>query len=169
MIKELRRGTAVKRFHAAYRLQEETVGHHSCNVALLLLRLWPGCRGELIVAALTHDIAECYTGDVPAPFKWDNPDIAKGLKEGEEEWLQANKVPVPELTPYEKIMLKAADLADLAMSSMEEVNRGNLYAKPIVDRCREKILEMDLEESIILRIQQMVMEVGEECQQTISK
>ena len=159
MINEIRRGFNVKRFHTTHRTQEETVGHHSANVCAIMLRLEPSCSRALILAALFHDVAEVYTGDVPAPFKWDNPHIAEGLKQGELEYFRQHNIPAPtewdELHDEDLALLKLADMLDLMLSSLEEVARGNRYAEdlymngckylagmPIYKRYEEKINTM---------------------------
>ncbi len=47
----------------------DTVGEHSHRVAMLLLMLHPLPSAHLIACALTHDAAEVFTGDMPAPMK----------------------------------------------------------------------------------------------------
>lgn len=62
------KGGEVKRFHTIKTIQEETNGHHSFLVAMLCELLSPG-RPTLLLAALTHDLAEHIVGDVPSPVK----------------------------------------------------------------------------------------------------
>ena len=143
MITEIRRGMNVKRFHTTVRLQEETIGHHSANVAAIILRLDPLCSRDLLVAALMHDIAEAYTGDVPAPFKWDYPDIAKGLKEGERSYVRDQYIPNPTLTDAEALLLKLADMLDLVLSSIEEWRKGNAYARVLTNNGIGYLRDMD--------------------------
>lgn len=169
MISELRAGNNVKRFHTTHRTQEETVGHHSANVCAILLRLVPDCSREMLVAALMHDIPESYTGDVPAPFKWDHPDIAKGLKEGELAYISANEIPHPHLTEFEKDMLKVADMVDLVLSSLEEMGRGNQYARELVSNGQQYLIDMELEQDVFETIGVMVGEVKDRWQLTTSR
>ena len=164
MITELRGGTAVERFHTTGRLSRETVGHHSCNVALLLLRLDPNCSRELLVAALTHDLAEVATGDVPATAKWDNPGLAKELKYSEAQWELDHDVPGARdfLSDKEIQLLKVADMADLVMSCVEESKRGNQYAVALVNNGMNWLQKCELlinDESLNKRLGAMIMEV----------
>jgi len=62
-------GSEVKRFHTLTTLQTETVGHHSHGVACFTLLLDPDASRQLLLAALFHDLAEQYTGDIPSPAK----------------------------------------------------------------------------------------------------
>lgn len=159
MITAIRRGLNVKRFHTVQRITEETVGHHSANVAHLLLRLDPNCRMALLVAALSHDIPECYTGDVPAPCKWDNPHIKAGLEECDEAYMKQYDIPWPELEPEEKVLLKLADMLDLVLSSIEEMNKGNSYARQLVSNGQEYILGMGLAPALMEKVNEIVNEV----------
>lgn len=127
---QLRSGTKVKRFHTLDLIIPETVGHHSCNVALLLTVLTDEISGELLVAALNHDLAEQYTGDVPATAKWQSPGLAKALKRLEQFYFP-EKV---SLTSYETRLLKQADMLDLCFKSLEEVQMGNSIMKAVLNR-----------------------------------
>lgn len=120
-VQQFRSGARVKRFHTLDLIVPETVGHHSCNVALLISIIADEVSGELLRAALTHDLAEQYTGDVPATAKWQSPRLAKALKRLEQVHLPYHE----ELTPYETRVLKQADMLDLCFKALEEVRMGN--------------------------------------------
>lgn len=47
----------------------DDTGAHSYRVAMLLLMLHPLPSAHLLSCALTHDVAEVFTGDMPAPMK----------------------------------------------------------------------------------------------------
>lgn len=64
----------VRRFHTAETVRENTVGHHSANVAViasivyrLLTKRHPS--GWMILTALMHDVPERVIGDIPSPTK----------------------------------------------------------------------------------------------------
>ena len=158
MILAIRSGMSVKRFHTTPRTQEETVGHHSANVAAIVLRLAPECRKELLVQALMHDVPEYYTGDVPAPFKWRNPDAKLGLKMGELDYVYQHDIPNPLLTEEEEKLLKLADMLDLNLSSIEDWGRGNQYARQLVKNGQEYIRIMTNFEQYKDEVNQMVEE-----------
>ena len=162
MITEIRNGLNVKRFHTTHRTQEETVGHHSCNVAAILLRLDPLCSRDLLVAALMHDVAEVYTGDVPAPFKWDNPHVKQGLDDGEDDYVMEHSIPDPEISVEGMQLLKFADMLDLVLSSLEEMGRGNSYAKQLVENGANYLSEMPLWEEYGELADTMVREVKDQ-------
>ena len=132
MITEIRKGFNVKRFHTSNRIQAETNGHHSANVCAIILRIDPNCSRDVLIAALMHDVPEAYTGDVPAPFKWENPDAKHALEVGEMDYVDKHSIPHPHLTDGQMQLLKFADMMDLVLSSLEEMGRGNNYARELV-------------------------------------
>ena len=62
-------GGETRRYHGFRMLQEDTVGHHSFNVACIIMAIRPDASATLLRAALKHDIAEHIVGDMPAPAK----------------------------------------------------------------------------------------------------
>ena len=129
-VRQLRAGIWVKRFHTLDLIVPETVGHHSCNVALLVTIIADEFSGELMRAALNHDLAEQHTGDVPATAKWQSPRLAKTLKR-----LEQFHFPYPEeLTAYETRVLKQADMLDLCFKALEEVQMGNAPLETVLLR-----------------------------------
>ena len=152
---------AVTRYHTHPRLRTETVGHHSANVCAILLRIEPNCARDLLVRALMHDVPEYYTGDVPAPAKWDSPDLKDELDRREGYYIVKHSIPDPELTPQQGTLLKAADMLDLVLSSIEEVKMGNSYANKLVSTGREYIMGLGLPGHARRAIEAMIEEVWE--------
>lgn len=126
----IRRGMDVQRYHTTRMVVGETVGHHSANVAMLCMLLMPECRLDLVAAALTHDLAEQATGDVPAQAKWASVALKEALDKLEDE----NTVFKYDLTPYELRVLKQADMLDLCFKAVEEIRMGNSTAEGILRR-----------------------------------
>lgn len=160
MIHKWRRGNEVKRFHTVKRLREETVGHHSANVCGILLALDKHCSRDLLVAALTHDLAEQHTGDVPAPAKWESDNLRNTLRHVEVNWLVEHVE--PHLTGgtslWEEAMLKLADMTDLVLSCIEEKRMGNAYAVPLINRGMEYIRDLQVNEEYKQKALQMIQE-----------
>jgi 5'-deoxynucleotidase YfbR-like HD superfamily hydrolase len=147
----------------------ETVGHHTCNLCHLLLLLEPDCRKELLVAALYHDVPEGFTGDIPAPAKWESQHLTRELKELETAFYARHNIPNPELYSYERTLLKAADMLDLALSSIEELGLGNQSAAELIENAQEYIYHLDLYEEHRAIIETIVTEVRNKWVQTKSK
>lgn len=169
MIVDIRRGYNVKRFHTTHRTQEETVGHHSANVASLLLAIDPDISRACLVAALMHDVPEGYTGDVPAPVKWAHPELAAELNAAEMAHTEDVGLPTPHLSPYELRMLKLADMLDLVLSSIEERGRGNLYANELIRNGKKYISEMNLTRETQIVVNKIIRGVTQQWEQTTNK
>lgn len=66
----------VVRFHSVPGIAKQTISEHQWGVALIVQYLQPNCSKRLIMAALTHDLAESKTGDIPAHVKWASQDLS---------------------------------------------------------------------------------------------
>ena len=135
-IDRLRAAAGVDRFHTAQTLRTETVGHHSFNVANLLLMMTEGeCSKRLIVAALLHDLGEVIVGDIPSPTKKKLPEeVQSKLEEMEEEAVKYIHPYAPDLTADEWRVLKLADNLDGLLKCRDELRLGNRNVRPIGDR-----------------------------------
>lgn len=112
------------RFHTVRCIKPQTVAEHSFRVALLLAKLAPTCRAELLKAALYHDLPETFTGDVPAQVKWAAPMLAKDLEFLESHFVEEHELEV-KLSEDEKSYLKFADMAELVLYCVDEARLGN--------------------------------------------
>ena len=135
-------GGLTQRMHATPHLQPYTVAAHSWGMAMLLRGLYPGQPSHnLLWAVLTHDVAERWTGDVPAPCKWDiNPTLAADLHTTEQHINCALGISI-ELTDEEQRWLSALDLAELLCYCRREVAMGNGLVTPIVTKCLTILLQ----------------------------
>ena len=126
-VRLLRRGSNVKRYHTESLINGETVGHHSCNVALLCFILTDRmCSRELLLHALTHDQAEQFIGDIPAPAKRASEGFANYLRDMEKFLTPEGLLPPYRLScPEEYWTFKAADYLDLCYKCLEELEMGN--------------------------------------------
>ena len=117
-------GSAVKRFHTIPTVTENTVGQHSHGVAMFCVLLEGGQpSAKLLMKALTHDMAEQYTGDVPSPAKR-ALGIRKEFGEVEEQLLETVDFSF-DVTPREEVVLKLADCADGMLFCAKERMLGN--------------------------------------------
>ncbi len=129
----IRRSGTVTRFHIHRRLLDHSIGLHSWNVANIVQAVAPGCRKEVILAAMWHDVPEYTTGDPPADFKYANPEIAAGYNRADlavHEQIGTKLY----LTAEERALLKWADIVDLAAQSLDEIEVGNRIYWPMFTR-----------------------------------
>ena len=123
----------------------ENVQEHSHMVSVIAHALAVIRRDELgleadpdkaAAAALYHDATEIFTGDMPTPVKYQNPDIMKAYKDVEKLASKRLLSTLPEkmrgeyeklLTPDEttKSLVKAADKISAFIKCVEELKAGN--------------------------------------------
>lgn len=130
---------AVKRYHAKRTHVFQTVADHAWGVALLITRLHPNPRADLLKAAILHDAHEVITGDVPYTVKAANPELKKLLTRLEvyaEETIGLGRS-LHDLPPEDFFWLKAADMMELVLYCRSEMMLGNKHIEPIWDRGRE--------------------------------
>lgn len=92
------------------------LAEHSWGVAMLCDHLSPhGASAVLMMAALTHDLAECVTGDVPATTKWKYPGLTHLLREVEKKVEQELYVAenLEALSAEQQLILQWADKLEL--------------------------------------------------------
>lgn len=133
-IQAYRNGNRVKRYHTIDLLVGETVGHHSANMAVLVTMIYPDVTLPMLKWALLHDIAEQWTGDVPAPAKWASPALKNALDELENRMLSEYAINMADLGTHERAVLKQADMLDLCFKMLEEVLMGNSNAAVLLFR-----------------------------------
>jgi hypothetical protein len=134
---ELRKGGVTQRCHTVPTVGvHQTVAAHSWGVAILVMQLNPSASKELLLAALTHDIAENWTGDIPAHAKWRWPAL-KAVSYGAEEEVNRRLGINVQLTPQEQAWLDGCDLLELALHSYDQLMLGNRNFAVILYRCVE--------------------------------
>lgn len=114
-----------KRLHTVQTIGQQTVAEHSGRVAILAMQIMrndPPAR--VLMACLTHDLAEFCTGDIPAPVKWRNPQLNLELKRIEDRFEVENDLFFG-LDTYEKNVLKWADALELAFHAVDQLMLGN--------------------------------------------
>ncbi len=124
----------VKRCHTVPSSEYQTTGLHSWGVAIIILNAHPNPSLQLIKAALQHDMAELWLGDVPATAKWRFSELSEAYKKAEVIIERENNLAV-ELTDIEYMWLKAADILELAYWCELQRSMGSLLYKDIFGRC----------------------------------
>jgi 5'-deoxynucleotidase YfbR-like HD superfamily hydrolase len=151
------RGGYTRRYHGIRMIMEDTVGHHSYNVAQIIRFIaadLPFDRyGLLLCAALDHDVAECIVGDMPAPTKRRLPNYpGHTFREvyGEMEARVMEENGMDDVTlllnAEEAMLLKAADAMDGMRFCMQEIRMGNTFAISIGEAFRSYVRDLKLPE-----------------------
>ena len=125
-------GGAVQRFHTRPGIRPDTDAAHSHGVAILCSLLMgtdalgrTTARADLLMAALTHDLAEQFVGDVSAPAKR-RLGLAQQLQSIEQDQLRVYGLDYAQhLTPAELRLLNAADYMDGLLYCCRELALGN--------------------------------------------
>ena len=130
-------GGETRRYHGFRMLMEDTVGHHSFNVACIIMKVRPNASAALLRAALKHDISEHKVGDMPAPSKRAAPDyiLSDGKRMTFREWFgnyeeemaddHGVSLGADDLSPEETWVLKFADSLDGMRFCINEMLLGN--------------------------------------------
>lgn len=114
--------------------------------------------GAVTIFALYHDASEIFTGDLPTPVKYQNPDIQLAYKKVEESALRQLLATLPsDLQPSytnalsqvdEKTLLfvKAADKLSAYVKCLEELKAGNLEFKSASEQIKHSLDTMNVPE-----------------------
>jgi len=131
----------VVRFHNSIGMDKQKNSEHEWEVALILQYIYPQCSKELLLAALTHDSAEYYTGDIPFPIKQASPELKSVLDGLERKWEQDNGVHF-DLSPEEAYFLKLADTLSGMWYCIQQVREGKINAKRPFRKWRKFIINV---------------------------
>ena len=138
-------GGAVARFHTVRTIQVDSDARHSFGVAWIVTLLTEGRpSSELLLAALSHDLAEQTVGDVPAPAKR-ALGIGDTLNALEDRVLTEAGLFVP-LSEEGQRTLKLADNLDGLMFCAQELRMGNKYVEEVGERYWSYIQRMNPQE-----------------------
>ena len=129
--KAMVRAGRVKRWHTVDTVATQNVADHTYGVMATLMFITDGeASRALLLAALSHDILEGITGDVPHPFKRQYPDEYKFLEDAAESQLPEGFAPT--ISKEEMNLLKVADLLECGVWATHELALGNAGALPIM-------------------------------------
>lgn len=116
------KATNLLRHHRENPLVPENLATHQWVTAMVALKLKPDLSREALIRALTHDLGEIFTGDVPSPIKQANPELKKILDKLEKD---NNHYLNIEITPEEEEIIKIADKISFILFAREEYMRGH--------------------------------------------
>lgn len=127
-IKLARTAGSVRRYHTKFLLKDEQVSTHTFNMLNTLLILTDGnVSSNLLRAALMHDMGEYVTGDIPGNTKHAmDAETQYEIEELEQRAIDAiHPYSHPELSDWERMLLKLADRLDGLLKCNEELKMGN--------------------------------------------
>lgn len=105
----------VTRYHANPQMNRrmQTNADHQWGVAIIALSIAPElCTKEFLLNALLHDAGERLSGDLPAPFKAANREIADLHRCAEDQVRSSLVGELPELDDQQEWLLKLADICE---------------------------------------------------------
>jgi len=143
MLEFVRLGSLTKRYHTKHVIHENTVGHHSFGVAIIIYMLCPTASVNLIMAGLVHDLAEHITGDMSSPTKRMYPEMAALLHKLESQFLNDANLGFHETLSKEELrVLDMADKIDGMLYCIGELSLGNMSIVPIFNRYASYVEEL---------------------------
>lgn len=148
-IKNILESGEVLRFHASVGIEKQKCSEHQWGVALILQHIYPECSKELLLAALLHDAAEVFTGDVPASAKWRYPELNTVLKEIELEFEKFNGIEF-NLEKEDHFAMKLADTLEGMSQCLHQMRMGNRYALRLFSRWEKHYSDRYFDEALAL-------------------
>jgi len=127
----------VKRYHTQVTIKEQTLADHQWGVAMILNHIYPNGY-QLLMAALTHDLAECESGDIPYTGKRDNYNL-KSASDDAEEAFNFKYGLCQHLTTDEQHLLQWADMFECFLFASRETWLGNQTMQKVVATAREAL------------------------------
>ncbi len=139
--------TALKRYHMQPTLKEDNLASHSYRVSMFCYLLAGGNpSGNLMSAALLHDVGEVAIGDVGSHVKRGLPDrFRDSLKKMEGDYITEHLgLEQPELTEEEERVISLADKFDGMLFCIMEKNMGNKYLAEVFNNYKMYLIQMNL-------------------------
>lgn len=114
--------------------------------------------GTVALLALYHDASEIFTGDLPTPVKYHNPEIAAAYKKVEAGAAEKLLSLLPEALhasyaalftaadPSAQALVKAADKLSAYVKCVEELKAGNAEFRSAAEQTYRSLEELDLPE-----------------------
>ena len=123
----LKAGT-VQRYHSVDLSVRQDVSQHTWEACVIALYLDPNCSANVLKYLMMHDVAERFTGDIPAPIKANNKTIKSLFDTIEKEYLDSIGWEIPEVTEEEYYLIKQADILSGIYFSHKRVIAGDTDA-----------------------------------------
>ena len=117
----------------------QLVGEHTWRMLVVLLHFWPLASRSMVLAALYHDVAERYTGDMPSPVKCHSPQVLEAVRQMEQDFHEHLHISTTsELMVEDQARLSCADYLELCITCKERHGRR---ARQIYKRGSELVEE----------------------------
>lgn len=132
-------GGETKRCHTLRTVHEESVASHSFGVAWMCVYLTGGNPSTgLLLSALTHDLPEQFTGDVPADAKREIPGLKTLLSVHEDDWCRNRGLDYQHnINKSDTLVLRLADSCHLMWKCIYERSLGNQTFAPVWEKVNE--------------------------------
>lgn len=147
---ELYDAARTSRFHTTVdytNSPKQNLAEHSWGVAMIVLelhrRMYISPSVSVIQAALEHDLAEAWTGDMAANAKWRYPKLARMLREAEVAVNNEIGITQTGLTEIEELILEWADKMELFIYAWKRHQAGMWGAQSVLSNIRRKLMDMD--------------------------
>lgn len=124
----------VLRYHSAPIHRKQNLASHQWEVAMILMHIYPECSKALLFKALTHDCAEAFTGDLPAPVKAKFPEIKVILNTLELEYEKELGITYPAFVAEELLAVKHADVLSGMWFTYQQIRAGDKDAYCIAQK-----------------------------------
>lgn len=146
LVDDPRAAGEVMRYHTWRTIRQQNVAEHTWQIMRILLTVWPAAPRSVIVHALVHDMGEM-AGDIQYPFKHLYPDLKTGSEQAESHVRRRQQMfvgaPEPKhpLSPFERLVFKTCDNLEMWEFGMVELNMGNGYARIVMSRMYEAVMQ----------------------------
>lgn len=117
-------GGRVKRCHTADYIGHYDNAQHSFNMCILYLALHPEPKFRVVKAILYHDLAERFTGDLPAPALIEFPELREGIKKVEAHCRKVMGVEI-DIEEEEAHWVHTIDKVEHYLWAVRQVSMGN--------------------------------------------
>ena len=136
-----REGGAVLRCHTTPHHGHYDNAQHSFNMLVLLHGLFPAARPEVAKAIVYHDLAERYTGDLPAPMLLENNALRAELNQVQERWEREMGL-VIDLNHEDWLLMKAIDKLEHWLWCHDQLGMGNRCVETHIVKLDEIFTQM---------------------------
>lgn len=158
LLLETFRGGDVKRFHTHPTIGSQTVAEHSWGVCVVLMRLYPDCSMQLLQTAVTHDVTEAETGDIPFLVKRLHPEVKTvfdKIEHHQESIL--NIAHNCDLSDEDRRRLKVADYVESMIYCVRQAELGSRTMTMVVDRLASALCSVCINDEIhlVIKIQRL--------------